>query len=131
MRIDVNWLSDEKRVIHIVYHAKWDWVDFQEHRRQAKLLAQGISYPISILMEYDRDASLLPSNALRNMSHAAETADPRAGIIVLVAPSQLWRVVFTLLRRLLPNSPAGKTYIVRTREEGLTLLEKYAESSTT
>src|SRR5690349_20131494 len=104
MRIDVNWLSDEKRVMHSVYHAKWDWADFHEHRRQAKLLAQDITYPVSILMEFDRDASLLPSNALRNLSQAAETADPRAGLIVLVAPSQLWRVVFTLLKRLLPNS---------------------------
>jgi hypothetical protein len=129
MRIDVNWLSAEKQVVHIVYHAKWDWADFQEHRRQAKLLTQDIHQPVPVLIEYDRDASLLPPNALRNLSLAAETADPKVGLIVLVAPSQLWRVVFTLLKRLLPNSPTNKTHIVRTREEALALLQNYAESS--
>jgi hypothetical protein len=129
MRIDVKWLSEEKRVIHIIYHAKWDWADFQEHRRQAKALTHDISYPVSVLMEYDRDASLLPPNALRNLSLAAETADPKVGLIVMVAPSQLWRVVLTLLKRLLPNSPTSKSHIVRTREEALELLENYHETS--
>ena len=63
MRIEVKWLSEEKRVLHIIYHAGWDWEDFAEHRRQARALAQEVQYMVPVLIEYDRDASLLPPNA--------------------------------------------------------------------
>lgn len=127
MRIDVQWLSEEKRVIHIVFHAKWDWEDFQEHRKQAKELIRNIPYKVSVLMEFDKDAQLLPTNALRNLSLAAETAHPNTGMVVMVMPSQLWRVVITLLKRLLPNSAMQFSHFVTTREEGLALLRQYEE----
>jgi hypothetical protein len=130
MRIDVQWLSEEKRVIHIVYHANWDWDDFQEHRMRAKELSRAISYNISLLIEYDNDAVLLPNNALRNLSVAAENAQSNVGLVIMVAPSQFWRVVLVLLKRLLPNSPLKDSHIVKTREEGLALLRDYLGEST-
>jgi hypothetical protein len=126
MRIDVQWLSEEKRVMHIVYHANWDWDDFQEHRMRAKELSRAISYNISLLIEYDNDAALLPNNALRNLSVAAENAQSNVGLVVMVAPSQFWRVVLVLLT----NSPLKDSYIVKTREEGLALLRDYLGEST-
>src|SRR5688572_1884424 len=103
MRIEVKWLSEEKSVLHILYHANWDWDDFTEHRHQAKALVHDVPYQVPVLMEFDRDASLLPPNALRNLSIAAESSDPNA-FVVMVLPSQFWRVVIVLLKRLLPNS---------------------------
>jgi hypothetical protein len=123
MRIEVKWLSEEKRVLHIVYHANWDWDDFAEHRRQAKALVQEVPYSVPVLMEYDRDANLLPPNALRNLSIAAETSDPKA-FVVMVMPSQFWRVVIVLLKRLLPNSSMKNSHIVNSRQAALELLEQ-------
>jgi hypothetical protein len=129
MRIDVQWLSEEKRILHIIFHRNWDWNDFQEHRKRAKELVRNVPYAVSVLMEFDKDAQLLPTNALRNLSIAAETAHPNAGLVVLVMPSQLWRIVIVLLKRLLPNSAMQNSHIVNSREEALALLDNYAESS--
>jgi hypothetical protein len=122
MRITVQWLNEEKRVLHIIYHANWDWEDFAEHRRQAKALTKDIPYKIAVLMEYDRDASLLPPNAMRNLSIAAETANPDTGLVVMVMPSQFWRVVIVLLKRLLPNTAMKNNRIVTSREDAMKLL---------
>jgi hypothetical protein len=127
MKIDVEWLSKERGILHILYHKGWNWKDFEEHRRRAKELTRELSYPVSVIIEYDRDATLLPENPLRHLTHAIETADSQVDTVVMVAPSQFWRIVLALAKRLLPGSVLKNTYLVQTRDHALEILNNNGE----
>lgn len=123
MRITVAWLSEEEQVLHIIFHANWTWDDFQEMRQKAQALTQNTANEVHVIMEFDPDAGLLPSNALYNLSRAAESAMPNMGLVIMVMPSQFWRVVITLLKRLIPHSAMQKNHIVASRQAALELIE--------
>lgn len=129
MRIEVAWLSQEKRIIHIIYHAHWTWEDFEDHRRRAQALVAESSDNVAVIIEFAPNANLLPENALSHLSRAVETANPKMEMVVMVMPSPFWRVVITLLKRLLPNSAMEKSYIVSSFQAGLARIEEERDYS--
>jgi hypothetical protein len=124
-RIDVHWYSEEKRIIHVVFHAKWDWKDFHDQRESAYTLIRQNSHDIAILMEWEKDAAMSPTNTLNKLSKSVETASDKIGMVVLVTPSPLWQVILQTLKKLMPNSILQRTYFVKNHEEALLLLEPY------
>ena len=124
-RIDFHWYSEEKRIIHVIFHAKWDWKDFHEQREKAYTLILQSPHDIGILMEWDKDATMSPTNTLNKLSRSVESSSDKIGILVLVTPSLLWQVILQTLKKLMPNSVLQRTYFVNSREAALLLLEPY------
>jgi hypothetical protein len=129
-RIEVHWYSDEKRIIHVVFHAKWEWKDFHEQRAKAYSLLRSSSDDVAFLMEWDQDAAMSPTNTFSKLSKSVETAADNIAIVVLVTPSPIWLVILQSLKRLMPNSILKRTHLVQTREEALRLLEPYLNGET-
>jgi hypothetical protein len=124
-RIEVHWYSDEKRIIQVVFHAKWEWKDFHDQRAKAHALLRQSAYDLAILMEWDKDASMSPTNSFSKLSKSVETAAENIGMVVLVTPSPIWQVILLSLKRLTSNSILQRTHFVKTREEALLLLKPY------
>jgi hypothetical protein len=122
MRINVEWLDKDKHILHIVFHANWNWNDYREHCKQVAALVHPMSYNIAALMEYDKDAQFLPAHALRHLSIAVQEVENNIVMLILVAPSRWWRVTALLLQRALPNSILRNMSFVSTREQGLALI---------
>jgi hypothetical protein len=129
-RIEVRWYSDEKRIIHVIFHAKWEWKDFHEQRAKAYALLRQSAYNVAFLMEWDKDASMSPTNTFSKLSNAVENAAENIGMVVLVTPSPIWLVILQSLKRLMPNSILKRTHFVKTREEALLLLKPYLNGAT-
>jgi hypothetical protein len=129
-RIEVRWYSDEKRIIHVIFHTKWEWKDFHEQRAKAYALLRQNAYNVAFLMEWDKDAPMSPTNTFSKLSKSVETAAENIGMVVLVKPSPIWQVILQTLKRLMPNRILRHTYIVNSREEALLLLKPYLNGAT-
>lgn len=99
MAIRVEWDDPSQNALRYVYEGSWNWDEFQQARKQARLLMDTVDHRVDIIIDVVQ-TGILPNNILSRANSIPRERHPNEGTIIIVGANPLIRFLYDVARRI-------------------------------
>jgi hypothetical protein len=99
MAIRVEWDDSDQNALRYTYEGSWNWDEFQQARKQARLLLDTVDHKVDVIIDVVQ-TGILPNNILSRANSIPRERHPNEGTIIIVGASPLIRFLYDVARRI-------------------------------
>jgi hypothetical protein len=120
MGIVVTWDDSEHHIIRIDFRNKWTWGEFQDSRRQVRVLTDAVDYPVFFIIDFS-EGFPPPPDTLRVVYRSMIDRPRNASTSVIVSRSAFVETLFGIFSKAFPLL-ADRLILARTIDEARVIL---------
>lgn len=130
MAIRVEWDDSSQYAVRYVYEGSWNWDEFQQARKQARLLMDTVDHKVDIIIDVVQ-TGILPNNILSRANSIPRERHPNEGTIIIVGANPLIRFLYDVARRIYAEVIDYRGYrMVANLEEARSIARSRTDRST-
>lgn len=99
MTIRVEWDDPNQTALRYTYEGSWNWDEFQQARRQARLMLDTVDHKVDVIIDVVQ-TGILPNNILSRASSIPRDRHPNEGTVIIVGANPLIRFLYDVARRI-------------------------------
>lgn len=122
MPINVDWIDEQKEILHIKYISTWTWDEFYISRQTAFDELSHDNHPVCIILDYT-DNFNITSSTLSRLSNIGQKPHPRTKHVYIVVSSLFTEVMADIFMKLKTEISKIAT-IVHSLPEAINLASK-------
>jgi hypothetical protein len=124
MPIEVNWETDEKHVVHVIYVGRWSIEDAYASRAEIRTLIKQVDYQVDSIHDM-RQSGFLPPSILTHTREFMAEKIPQVGLIVIVGTHPFVQAMYNVFYKVYPRIVENKNFrMVGSLEAAHELIQK-------
>ncbi|MBX3083673.1 MAG: hypothetical protein KF716_18715 [Anaerolineae bacterium] len=101
MSIQVRWDDHDHHIIYMDFDGKWSWSEFQDARRQVRVLADAVDYPVYFIIDFS-EGFPPPPDTLRVVYRSMIDHPRNASTSVIVSQSAFVDTLYNIFVKAFP-----------------------------
>jgi hypothetical protein len=102
MPVTVEWLNEEKNILHHHFETPWGWDNFYESAERHLQLIQEAPDVVDLVLDFSK-GSVMPSGAITHFRWALRQHTPNRGLVVIIGVTPFMAALGDVFRKLYPN----------------------------
>lgn len=108
MAINIVWKDDTKKVLMLIFEARWTLTEFYEIAEKANEMMAQVRHYVHMMLDVRKSRSL-PQGFMNGITNVSRKSHANTGIMVMVGINPLARTFISWYRKVYPRKPGELT----------------------